>query len=165
MNQPSGYTSQRRGEFRTGTFGALCDEFERASNDFAQRILALTDEEYVAPRVASDNQFASIQRVAQHVVQAGYGHSNHLRLAFGVEGGRVDVPLFPRTAITEQMQTVHSYLTKTLEGRWQMTDEEIEALEFSSRWGPTYHPEQMLEHAIVHILRHRRQIERLLAEE
>jgi len=28
------------------------------------------------------------------------------------------------------------------------------------RWGQKYDPEQLLEHAIVHILRHRRQIER-----
>ena len=30
------------------------------------------------------------------------------------------------------------------------------------RWGQRYDPEQILEHAIVHILRHRRQIERFL---
>jgi hypothetical protein len=31
-----------------------------------------------------------------------------------------------------------------------------------SRWGMRYNLEQMMEHAIVHILRHRRQIERLI---
>ena len=31
---------------------------------------------------------------------------------------------------------------------------------FKVRWGQTYDVEQLYEHAIVHILRHRRQIER-----
>jgi hypothetical protein len=43
-----------------------------------------------------------------------------------------------------------------------MTDEEITAVKMPVRWGPTYDLEQLLEHAIVHILRHRRQVERFL---
>jgi hypothetical protein len=39
-------------------------------------------------------------------------------------------------------------------------DAELEALRFQVGWGPTYDPEMMLEHIIVHLLRHRRQIER-----
>jgi len=31
-----------------------------------------------------------------------------------------------------------------------------------SRWGQQYDPEQILEHAIVHVMRHQRQIERFL---
>ncbi|MBP9220547.1 MAG: hypothetical protein KBF42_04135, partial [Chitinophagales bacterium] len=31
-----------------------------------------------------------------------------------------------------------------------------------SRWGQQYDPEQLLEHAIVHVMRHQRQIERFL---
>jgi hypothetical protein len=42
--------------------------------------------------------------------------------------------------------------------------ERITALEIQAPWGPVYDLEQMLEHAIVHVLRHRRQIERFLAE-
>ncbi len=34
------------------------------------------------------------------------------------------------------------------------------AVRFESRWKQPYDIEQMLEHAIVHILRHRRQLER-----
>ena len=32
------------------------------------------------------------------------------------------------------------------------------------RWGQLYDPEQLMEHAIVHILRHRRQIENFLEQ-
>jgi hypothetical protein len=45
-----------------------------------------------------------------------------------------------------------------------MTYEEMASIRIAARWGPTYDLEQLLEHAIVHVLRHRRQIERLLRE-
>jgi hypothetical protein len=43
-----------------------------------------------------------------------------------------------------------------------MTDEEISATVINSGWGVTYDAEQLLEHAIVHVLRHRRQIEKFI---
>ena len=33
-----------------------------------------------------------------------------------------------------------------------------------TNWGQRYDPDQLMEHAIVHVLRHRRQIERFLLE-
>ena len=53
-----------------------------------------------------------------------------------------------------------AHTVATLEGR--MSDEEMEAVRIQSPWRVVYDLEQMLEHAIVHILRHRRQIERFL---
>jgi hypothetical protein len=55
-----------------------------------------------------------------------------------------------------------AYTVETLEGRWEYSDEQVSAVCINSRWGVQYDMEQMLEHAIVHILRHRRQIERFL---
>ena len=56
------------------------------------------------------------------------------------------------------------YTAQTLEGRWEMKDKEMADIVIDSSWGVRYDLEQLLEHAIVHILRHRRQIERLLQE-
>jgi hypothetical protein len=41
------------------------------------------------------------------------------------------------------------------------TDDGIQSIVIQSGWGVPYDLEQLLEHAIVHILRHRRQIEKL----
>jgi hypothetical protein len=41
-------------------------------------------------------------------------------------------------------------------------DQELEGKTFESRWGQPYNVEQMLEHAVVHPMRHRRQLERLM---
>ena len=45
-----------------------------------------------------------------------------------------------------------------------MSDEEIVSVVTHSRWGVRYDLEQLLEHAVVHILRHRRQIEKFIQQ-
>ena len=43
-----------------------------------------------------------------------------------------------------------------------MSAEEISGIVINSRWGAVYDAEGLLEHAIVHLLRHRRQIEKFI---
>jgi hypothetical protein len=38
----------------------------------------------------------------------------------------------------------------------------METIFFKTRWGVDYNIDQLFEHAIVHVLRHRRQIEKFL---
>ena len=52
------------------------------------------------------------------------------------------------------------YTVATLDGKWEMPEDQMEAVSMTVHWGPTYDLEQLLEHAIVHILRHRRQIDK-----
>lgn len=153
-------------EYRKGVLGALMDEFERAADELGRVVAELTDEEFeaVCNPGAEEPEFRSIQGVVNHVVRAGHGHANHLRVALSIPGSRVEVPLGTRDESLEQLSSMVAYMEATLDGRWEMTEEEIEAVELESTWGTTYDLEQMLEHAIVHVLRHRRQIERFLAE-
>jgi len=41
-------------------------------------------------------------------------------------------------------------------------EEDIFSVKFVTRWGEEFNFEQILEHAVVHILRHRRQIEKFI---
>jgi hypothetical protein len=43
-----------------------------------------------------------------------------------------------------------------------MSGEEIARTVINSRWGVVYTVEGLLEHAVVHVLRHRRQIEKFI---
>jgi len=140
------------------------DEFERAIEDLTQVIEELTDDafETVRNRGTEDEEFRSIQTIVNHVVVAGHAHANHLRVGLSSPWSRTEVPLGKRTASVEQLAAMVTYMEATLDGRWVMPDEEIEAVQIKTRWGPTYNLEQMLEHAIVHVYRHRRQIERFL---
>ena len=55
-----------------------------------------------------------------------------------------------------------AYTSATFDGKWDISEDEAEAMRIQSGWGTVYDLEQLLEHAVVHMLRHRRQIERFL---
>ncbi len=153
-----------RESFRTGAVGALMDEFERATEELGRLIEEITDSEFqtVVDSGAEEEELHTIQGVANHVVRAGYAHANHVRGSLSVPWSRVEVSLGTRSESLDQLETMVGYMASTLDGRWDMVDKEIEAVEIKARWGTTYDLEQMLEHAVVHVLRHRRQIERFL---
>lgn len=151
--------------YRNGHVGALMDEYERAAGELAGLLDGLSDEEYELVRNpdAADESFRSIQMIMRHVVRAGYGHAGMLRKAWGIERPGPWPESFPRNAARTRIEEVLAYTRETLDGRWDLTEEEGEALQIQSRWGPVFNLEQLLEHMVVHMLRHRRQIERLLA--
>ena len=152
--------------FREGAVGALMDEYERATGELQRLIVQLTDAEFeaVRDRRTQDEDCRSIQTVVHHVVRAGHAYARYLQMAFSMPSARLEVPLGTRTESVEQLAAMMAYTAATLEGRWQMPDEQIQTVQVKARWGPVYDLEQMLEHAIVHVLRHRRQIERFLRE-
>lgn len=141
------------------------DEYERAGEELIRLIGGLTDAEFevVRDRRTRDEDCRSIQTVVHHVVGSGYSYANYLRGALSIQGSRPEIPLGTRAESVEQLTAMLAYTAATLEGRWEMPDEEASAVRIQSRWGPIYDLEQMLEHAIVHVLRHRRQIDRFLA--
>jgi predicted ATP-dependent Lon-type protease len=75
--------------------------------------------------------------------------------------------LLAKIEVLEKFDEVMQYIVETLEGRWEMTYEEIFSVLMKSSYPMKSDSvddlEQKLEHAIVHILRHRRQIEKFLA--
>ena len=152
--------------YRAGAIGALMDEYERATAELAQLILGLADTEFeiVRDRQTEDDEYRSIQTVVNHVVRSGYGYADYAREAFSVDSFRPEIPLVSRLQSLEQLSAMLAYTAATLEGHWQMPYDQISAVQIQSQWAPTYDLEQMLEHAIVHVLRHRRQIERFLHE-
>ena len=156
--------------YRKGGVGAMMDEYERAAGEL-KRVLAQTTEEQfnrIVDTETKDDDCRSIQTIMTHVVGAGYGYADYIRQPFGIPSTRpaatlaaTRVPVFHREVV-EKIDAFLVYTAQTLEGKWEMTDEEIMNTKMTVRWGPTYDLEQLLEHAIVHILRHRRQVERFL---
>jgi uncharacterized damage-inducible protein DinB len=140
------------------------DEYERAGEELTRLIAGLTDAEFEAVRdlQTQDEDCRSIQTVVHHVVTSGYSYALYLRAALSGPGTRPEVPLGGRSESVEELRAMLAYTAATLEGRWEMPAEEMSAARIQSRWGQIYDFEQMLEHAIVHVLRHRRQIERFL---
>jgi uncharacterized damage-inducible protein DinB len=150
--------------YRKGPVGAMMDEYERASGELIQILEGISDEEFdrVRDTQTQDEDCRSIQTIMRHVVRAGYGYANYMRTYWKKEPVvRWDEPV-RRADTPAEMRKALAYMVETLEGHWEMTDQECTEMKMVVRWGPTYDFEQLFEHAIVHILRHRRQIERFL---
>jgi uncharacterized damage-inducible protein DinB len=151
--------------FRPGALGALMDEYERASGELTRLVDGVTNAGYELLRdtQTQDEDCRSIQTIMSHVVRSGYGYANRMRDAFSLPFQERQPRILSRDESLNQLREMLLYTTDTLDGRWHYSNEEIMAVQIRSQWGPET-LEQLLEHAIVHILRHRRQIERFLTE-
>ncbi|MEW6363283.1 MAG: DinB family protein [Acidobacteriota bacterium] len=147
----------------SGPFGAVMDEYARAAEDFCRVIEAISPQAYVQVRPSDDPNTVSIQAICAHVVGAAHRYADYIRRARGmpfvdqfvVEAKELPGPAAVRARLAESMQ----YTEESLEGLYE-NPAAAESLKFQVRWGPIYDPEMVLEHAIVHLLRHRRQVER-----
>lgn len=148
--------------YRKGAVGAMMDEYERVAAEFPLIIENLTDEQYtrIVDAETADANCRSVQTVMSHVVAAGYGYADYIRDAFSIEKGSPQKRQLAHRESLAEFDSVLAYTVATLDGKWEMPEDEIMAVSMKVHWGPTYDLEQLLEHAIVHISRHRRQIEK-----
>jgi uncharacterized damage-inducible protein DinB len=153
-----------RETYRSGAIGALMDEYERAAAELKHLVEQIPEDDFV--RIVdsqTDNEDCrSVQTIMSHVVRAEYGYADYIREQFSIESTRPQPKLLSREESLTQLDAALRYTARTLEGRWEMSDEEISGTVIKSRWGVTYDVEGLLEHAIVHLLRHRRQIEKFI---
>ncbi len=150
--------------YRNSPVGALMDEYERVTEDLKNVLKVIDQQNYdaVVDPLTKDPDCISIKRIMNHVVGAGYGYSNLIRKLFGEsfaqrkESYEVDTP----QAACRELDDMLAYTVVTLENKWDVNLDDLENKIIKASWGQNYDFEQMLEHAIVHILRHRRQIEK-----
>jgi len=140
------------------------DEYERATAELTKILESVSDEEYARVRdtETKDEDCRSIQTIMTHVVGAGYGYAGMMRDAWGVARAPHERVPIARADTPAQLRAVLDYMIATLENKWELSEAEMNAMQMRARWGVVYDFEQIFEHAIVHISRHRRQIERFL---
>ena len=150
--------------FRKGAVGAMMDEYERAVFELQAIIQNVSGEEFtrIADAETRDEDCRSIQTIVSHVVRAGYGYANYIRERFSMNAEPFEPKQIVHGEVSDEIDKMLDYTIQTLDGKWEMSDDEICEIKINSRWGVPYNLEQMLEHAIVHVLRHRRQIEKFL---
>lgn len=146
-----------------GAIGALLDEYEKAIRELKEVISGLSEAQLtqIVDPDTQDPDCRSVQTILSHVVASGHNYVIAIRKSMGES-------LEYREK--EKLSSVEAYkiaLDRLLDFNVQFfTDYPAIALEeFDTdkkvhvRWGQVYDVEQLYEHAIVHILRHRRQIE------
>lgn len=153
-------------QYRPGAVGALMDEMERASLDLISILENLPADEFkmILDEKTDDEDCRSVQTIMTHVVRSGYGYANSIRKTWGVPVVEKEIKIDdPQNAIIH-LNYMLEYTSATLENHWTMNQDEMEETFVIARWGKKMDLEEMLEHALAHILRHRRQIERLLTQ-
>src|SRR5829696_6112047 len=155
-----------RESYREGAVGALMDEYERAAWELRRLVEPMAEEDVVrvVDSQTADEDCRSVQTIVSHVVNAGYGYADLLRKVFSIPSTRPPRALLSHREFLEQLDAALAYTAETLEGRWLMTYEEISGAVIDTGWGVRYDVEQLLEHATVHVLRHRRQIEKFMRQ-
>ena len=149
-----------------GVIGALLDEYEKAITALKTVITDVTSVELttIVDSETKDTDCRSIQTILTHVVRSGNCYVVEIRKSLGEEIDFVE---------RKKLDTVEQY-QKALDVMFTYSEKlftdypDITLIEKNNnkkivvRWGQSYDIEQLFEHAIVHILRHRRQIERFL---
>lgn len=155
-------------KIRIGAVGALLDEYERAILQLLKVIQTLPQSnliETVNP-TTSDKNCQSIQTILTHVLYAGYGYACSIQ-----NRNMVSIERPPKEDYLtgeEYCLAMQEMFLFTENIFANITDDQLEELDQSLKiktgWNQLYDVEQLTEHAIVHILRHRRQIEKIIKQ-
>lgn len=150
----------------SGAKGALLDEYEKALNELVHLVQTVTSNELttIVDYETKDEDCRSIQTILSHVIKAGYTYVVEIRKHLG------ETIAYKPNAILNSVEEYISNLKLMFDFNIQLFEDhpKLTLVEKNNdkkilvRWGQSYDADQLFEHAIVHILRHRRQIERFL---
>ena len=149
-----------------GAIGALLDEYEKSLNELITVIDNVSQEQLlqIVDTETKDEDCRSIQTILTHVVESGYTYVVEIRKWLGEEISYKDKVFLNeieeyKTSLREMFKFNEQLF---LDYPDLVLVEKDPNKKITVRWGQKYDVDQLLEHAIVHILRHRRQIERFM---
>ena len=151
-------------EYRIGASGALMDEYERALFELKFILQNVTEADYMrlADAQTENEDCRSIQTIVNHLVASGYYYSNYIRQQLSMNVPTVEPKQIVHSEINREFDRMLAYTIEIFDGKWKAMDEKMEIVTIETRWGMIYTIDQLLEHAIVHALKHRRQIEKFI---
>ena len=153
--------------FRKGSIGAILDEYEIALEDFKKTIKKISNADLVKvvdPKTR-DTNCRTIQGVLSHVVICGYFYPLRI-LQHKFPDKKFTFPkIVYLNKISEYNKALDEMFKFNVEALSKIKEREMLQADadkhIKTNWG-SYDYEQIMEHAIVHIYRHRRQIKQFL---
>ncbi|MBK8700756.1 MAG: DinB family protein [Saprospiraceae bacterium] len=146
---------------------ALLDEYKRAIEDLILIIEPLDDilMAEVVDNQTKDSDCKSVQTILSHVVSSGFGYIVYMENHLGKMTPRPPKVLLPDVGLyVQQLRAMFDYAVRFFMSHPDIELEEMDnAKKMTVPWGQQYDVEQLMEHAIVHVLRHRRQIANFMA--
>ena len=111
----------------------------------------------------ADPNYASLDALGRHVLNAAGGYLVWMCRALSLP----DPGVPPAPDATAIIRDADDYLEHVLE-RWraeplrEVSDEQLDTPEYPTRWGTHYSVDSMLEHAVMHPIRHAFQLDELI---
>ena len=150
-------------EFRSRGVRSLVELHEQELLAFASTWKRFVASGKPTPEARGDANYESPERLVAHV--QGAARSYLLWIWEVLEPPIEGLPLTRDAGVI--VPRLDAFMAETLDG-WRrhlaaLEDDQLSPRQFLSRWGEPHTIEQMLEHAVVHPMRHRRQLERIVA--
>jgi uncharacterized damage-inducible protein DinB len=152
--------------YRPGATGALIDIYEQAISELKELIKDIPDHALtiIADAQTTDENCKSIQTVLSHVVHAGFGYATSIQ---NYRGQNITRPAKTfHLTINEYLKDLDHVFIYTENVFKEIKENELEEHDNSKKiktsWGQNFDIDQLTEHAIVHILRHKRQIKKFM---
>jgi len=149
-------------EFRSRGVRGLVELHDRELRHFLKTWNRFVAMNAPMPEARGDVSYGDREHLAGHVLMAARSYLTWI----GECVGRPVTDVEATRDINEIASRAKDFMENVL-AAWQrnladLTDEECAPKVYTSRWGEPYDIEQMLEHAVVHPMRHRFQLEKIM---
>jgi uncharacterized damage-inducible protein DinB len=151
-----------------GSLGALLDEYKKASEEYISVLNQVSQKDFIkiVDDKTDDEDCRSMQTICRHVIRSGYGYANYVLNALNIFVDTPDANKMNIKISEDASNEIRKMMEFNIHNLYDLNRDKIESnmfsIKFMSRQNEEYDFEQILEHAIVHILRHRRQAEKLI---
>lgn len=149
-------------EFRSRAVRSLVELHERELRSFLEVWRRFVTADLPMPESHGDESYVSRERLAGHVVMAARGYMTRIGEWVGRPVNDVDGSQDVDDIVGRLAAFADDLLAGYRRHMALITDQELEPQAHRTRWGELMSVENLLEHAVVHPMRHRIQLERIL---
>ena len=147
--------------FQSRAVASLVELHERELRAFLATWRRFAAADLPMPEANGDEDYESRERLAGHVLLAARGYLTRIGEWVGRPVDDVDATTDKHEVMTRAEEFVDGVLAAWRRHLPAITPAELEP-DHKTRWGATMSVETLLEHAVVHPMRHRIQLERIL---
>jgi len=151
-------------EFRSRAVRSLVELHEREVRSFLQLWHKFAATDLPIPEAHGDPNYENRDRLIAHVLMAARGYLTRIGEWVARPVTDVDASQDPSEIATRGPAFAEEVLAAYRRHLAEITDEEREPQVHRTRWGELMSVDMLLEHAVVHPMRHRIQLERILDE-
>jgi len=149
-------------EFRSRAVRSLVELHEREMRSFLELWKRFVAANLPIPEAHGDESYENRERLLGHVLMAARGYLTRIGEWVGRPVSDVDASKDPYEIAGRAAAFADEVLEAYPRHLAAITIEELEPQTHKTRWGDVMSVENLLEHAVVHPMRHRIQLERIL---